>query len=170
MILSGPEIQKRIEAGQIVITPFSKENINPNSYNLTLDKKLLTYNNEVLDCRSPNPHTEIEIPEEGYVLQPGQLYLANTAEWTETYNLVPVLYGRSSLGRLGLFVHITAGFGDDGFKGKWTLELMVVKPLRIYAGMKICQIIYQGLEGENLPYAGKYQDSKDVKASEYYKD
>lgn len=170
MILTGPEIKKRIAAGEIQITPYNEANVNPNSVNLTLDNKLLVYQELILDANKPNKTREIIIPKEGFILQPNKLYLGSTVEFTESKNLVPIINGRSSIGRLGLFVHVTAGFGDTGFAGKWTLELMATQPIKIYPGMKICQIYYNTVEGEVEAYAGKYQGAQSVQASELYKD
>jgi len=116
MILSGCEIKARL-GSDIRIDPFNEEQLNPNSYNLRLHDELLVYEEIVLDMRRPNRYRRILIPPEGLVLQPGQMYLGRTIEYTETYNLVPMLEGRSSIGRLGMFVHVTAGFGDVGFCG-----------------------------------------------------
>jgi len=105
------------------------------------------------------------------LLETGKLYLGRTAEYTETQGLVPMLEGRSSVGRLGLFVHITAGFGDVGFKGFWTLEMFCVQPIRIYAGVQICQVFYHSIEGSYQTYSsGKYQNNKGVQPSLLFKD
>ena len=113
----------------------------------------------------------LEIPEEGLLLETGKLYLGRTVEYTETQGLVPMLEGRSSIGRLGLFVHITAGFGDVGFKGFWTLEMFCVQPIRIYAGVQICQIFYHSIEGSYQTYSsGKYQNNKGVQPSLLFRD
>ena len=120
MILSGEMIRERLEH-DIIIEPFCSDNLNPNSYNLTLHDELLIYEEVVLDMRKSNRVRRLSIPESGLVLNPNQLYLGRTVERTETHNLVPMIEGRSSIGRLGLFVHVTAGFGDVGFCGFWTL-------------------------------------------------
>jgi dCTP deaminase len=114
MILSGPEI-KRVLNKDIFIEPFVESRLNPNSYNLTLSPELMVYTDLPLDMKKPNPAQSIHMGPEGYLLEPGKLYLARTQEYTQTYNLVPMLEGRSSIGRLGLYVHVTAGFGDVGF-------------------------------------------------------
>lgn len=170
MILTGPEIQARLDS-DIKIEPFNADQLNPNSYNLRLHDKLLVYDNQELDMAKPNPATEITIPDEGLLLNPGKLYLGRTVERTETYNLVPMLEGRSSVGRLGLFVHVTAGFGDVGFKGFWTLEIFAVQPIRIYKGIEICQIFYHTIAGAQKSYeGGKYQNNSGIQASMLYKD
>lgn len=128
MILSANEIRQRISVGEIKIQDFDEARLGPNSYNLRLDEDLMVYKEAVLDPRQDNRTNIVHIPAEGMVLQPGQLYLASTMEYTETHGLVPMIVGRSSVGRLGLFVHVTAGFGDIGFSGRWTLELTPVRP------------------------------------------
>lgn len=113
-----------------------------------------------IDCKANNETREFEIPEEGFILQPGQLYIASTNEYTETHNAVPKLEGRSSIGRLGLFVHVTAGYGDVGFCGTWTLELVATVPLRIYPNMKICQISYHAITEKPLVSYDKKESAK----------
>src|SRR6056297_341828 len=170
MILSGKEIAARIGDG-IVIDPFDPQRINPNSYNLSLHDELVVYSDKLLDMKRDNPHHRMTIPGAGLVLQPNRLYLGRTVEFTETRDLVPMLEGRSSVGRLGLFVHVTAGFGDVGFRGFWTLEMFSVQPIRIYAGVQICQIYYHTLQGESESYAGgKYQDNRGIQPSLLYRD
>jgi dCTP deaminase len=165
MVLSGREIRRQL--GQnLVIDPFDESRLNPNSYNLTLHDELMTYEELVLDMRRPNRVRRLNIPAEGLVLQPNQLYLGRTAERTETHNFVPMIEGRSSIGRLGLFVHVTAGFGDVGFCGYWTLEMFAVQPVRIYAGVAICQIFYHDIHGDFTEYASdKYQHNTDIQPS-----
>ncbi|MCB0301868.1 MAG: dCTP deaminase, partial [Calditrichaeota bacterium] len=119
MILSGKDIHSRL-GKEIKIEPFSESQLNPNSYNLRLHNELLVYNETELDMRKKNEATLISIPEDGLLLETHKLYLGRTIEYTETDGLVPMLEGRSSVGRLGLFVHVTAGFGDVGFCGFWT--------------------------------------------------
>ncbi|MCL2396947.1 MAG: dCTP deaminase [Defluviitaleaceae bacterium] len=171
MILSGLEIAKKALAGEeIIIRPFDPAKVGPNSYDLHLADKLVVYEDEVLDMKQQAKTREITIPAEGIVLQPGRLYLGSTVEHTETLGYVPMLEGRSSMGRLGISIHVTAGFGDVGFKGFWTLEIHCLHPVRIYAGERICQIYYHKIEGEYVPYQGKYQGNTGVQASMKYKD
>jgi dCTP deaminase len=170
MILTGAEIRNNL-GSNIVIDPFDDSRLNPNSYNLTLHDELLTYEEVVLDMRQPNRFRRMRIPDEGLVLNPQQLYLGRTAERTETHNLVPMIEGRSSIGRLGLFVHVTAGFGDVGFCGYWTLEMFAVQPVRIYSGVQICQIFYHQVAGEVVEYASdKYQNNRDIQPSLLFKE
>ncbi len=170
MILSGKEILKHI-GKEIVIEPFDEKRINPNSYNLSLAGELLVYDAAVLDMKKPNSASRITIPEEGLQLQPGRLYLGRTNEYTRTDAFVPMLEGRSSIGRLGLFVHITAGFGDIGFSGYWTLEMYCVQPIIIYPDVEICQIYYHDVRGEFDTYrSGKYQHNTGIQPSLLYRD
>ncbi|RIK83128.1 MAG: dCTP deaminase [Planctomycetota bacterium] len=169
MILSGQEIAARL-GGDIVIEPFHSGALNPNSYNLTLHDELMVYEEVVLDMAKANRVRRMTIPPEGIVLSPNQLYLGRTAERTETRNLVPQIEGRSSVGRLGLFVHVTAGFGDVGFRGYWTLEMFAVQPVRIYAGVPICQIIYHEIAGKFDEYDSKYQNNRDIQPSLLFKE
>jgi dCTP deaminase len=170
MILSGHEIQKQL-GENIVIDPFDERNLNPNSYNLTLHHELMTYEEVVLDMRKANRVRRVEIPEDGLTLSPNQLYLGRTVERTETHNFVPMIEGRSSVGRLGLFVHVTAGFGDVGFCGYWTLEMFAVQPVRIYPGVPICQIFYHQLCGDITEYqSDKYQHNRDIQPSLLFKE
>lgn len=148
MILSDKQILQEIEKGNIVIKPFKIENLGSNSYDVHLGKWLATYDVEVLDAREHNPVKRFEIPDDGYVLQPNNLYLGVTEEYTETLAHVPFLEGKSSIGRLGINIHATAGKGDVGFCNHWTLEISCQMPVRIYKGMPIGQLIYFTLEGE----------------------
>ncbi len=170
MVLSGHEI--RAQLGQsIIIDPFDEARLNPNSYNLTLHNELMVYEEVVLDMRRANRVRRIPLPPEGLVLHPNLLYLGRTTERTETRNLVPMIEGRSSIGRLGLFVHVTAGFGDVGFCGYWTLEMFAVQPVRIYAGVAICQIFYHDIRGSFTEYASdKYQHNTDIQPSLLFKE
>ena len=170
MIISGLEIERRL-GGDIVIEPYDHKLLNPNSYNLRLSEELMVYTNPTLDMAKPNDFARMTIPAEGLLLGTGKLYLGRTQEFTATENLVPMIEGRSSVGRLGLFIHITAGFGDVGFKGFWTLEIFCVQPVRIYAGVEICQIFYHTLEGKYENYkSGKYQNNQGLQPSLLYKD
>jgi dCTP deaminase len=170
MILSGHEISRRL-GRDILIDPFDESRLNPNSYNLSLHDELLVYEEVVLDMRKSNRVERITIPEEGLVLAPNQLYLGRTAERTETHNLVPMIEGRRSVGRLGLFVHVTAGFGDVGFAGYWTLEMFAVQPVKIYPGVPICQIFFHQIVGEITEYASdKYQHNRDIQPSMLFRE
>ena len=168
MILSGREIERNL-GDKIVIDPYRSEQLNPNSYNLRLHEELRVYDTDPLDMKRENTSHRIRIPDDGLLLEPHRLYLGRTIEYTATDGFVPMLEGRSSIGRLGLFVHVTAGFGDVGFKGFWTLEVFCVQPIRIYAGVEIRQIFYHTIQGDYENYAGgKYQDNTGIQHSLLY--
>jgi dCTP deaminase len=170
MVYSGKEIEKRI-GREIVIDPYNPAQLNPNSYNLRLHDKLLYYTAPTLDMKRDNPTAELTIPPEGLQLEPGRLYLGRTMEYTETHNAVPMLEGRSSVGRLGLFIHVTAGFGDVGFCGYWTLEIFCVQPIVVYPDVEICQIYYHQISPDHTEYrSGKYQNNRDIQASMLWRD
>lgn len=156
MILTDKEILKEIEDGNILIEPFRIECLGSNSYDVHLGKYLSIYKNHVLDARAHNEINELIIPKEGLVINPGTLYLGVTEEYTETHKQVPFLEGKSSLGRLGIDIHATAGKGDVGFCNTWTLEISCVQPVRIYAGMPVGQLIYFTTKGSvKTPYDKK---------------
>lgn len=162
MILSDLRILEEIEKQTIKIQPYNREFLGSNSYDVHLGKYLATYKDDILDAKKHNEIDHFEIPEEGYVLQPGELYLGVTEEYTETHVHVPFLEGKSSTGRLGIDIHATAGKGDVGFCGNWTLEISCKIPVRIYKGMPIGQLIYFPVEGE---VEVKYNLKKDAKYS-----
>lgn len=201
MLLTGPEIARRVAAGELTIEPFDPARVNPNSYNLRLCDQILVYAKnkplhdwharreffrstgsvipsdemlppilEPLDMAVEEKTCPLQIVPKGLVLYPGVIYLGATMEFTDTPNLAPKIDGRSSAGRLGLCVHLTAGFGDRKFSGDWTLELTVVTPLRVYAGVAICQIAYTELVGEPQDYKGKYQGQRGPKPSGLWRD
>ena len=154
MILLG------IEKGEIVIDPFHADCLGTNSYDVHLGKYLAVYKDRVLDARRHNEIELFEIPEEGYVLNPGTLYLGVTEEYTETHAAVPFLEGKSSVGRLGIDIHATAGKGDVGFCNTWTLEISCTQPVRVYRGMPIGQLIYFEVEGEIVNYYNTKKNAK----------
>lgn len=148
MILSDKKILESIENGEIVIDPFRPDCLGTNSYDVHLGKYLAIYAEKELDARKHNRVEELEIGPDGILLQPGILYLGVTEEYTETHNSVPFLEGKSSVGRLGIDIHATAGKGDVGFCNTWTLEISCVQPVRVYAGMPIGQLIYFKVDGD----------------------
>ena len=226
-MLSGLEIKKQINLGNIVISEFDESRLNPNSYNIRLGNTLKVYKKAVassdevkgeifkrmepyreeaqnilskqsldekevennkkrieeltkiqeditnqvlreyaLDPKKENETIDITIPEEGYVLLPGTLYLGETVEYTETYGYVPKIDGRSTTGRLGIVIHLTAGFGDNGFKGKWTLEITATHPVIVYPNMEIGQLYFEELQGDSsMKYEGKYQNQQGVQGA-----
>jgi dCTP deaminase len=148
MILSDQSILEAIESRDIVIEPYDRECLGTNSYDVHLSPHLACYVDEVIDAKKHNQVEPFEIPPSGIVLNPGKTYLGSTLEYTETRRFVPFLEGKSSVGRLGIDIHATAGKGDVGFCNHWTLEISVSQPVRVYAGMPIGQLIYFAVEGD----------------------
>jgi dCTP deaminase len=208
VVLSGPEIVNCVARTRgfsasslpaplprIAIDPFDPDRAGPNSYDVSLAATLLVYRRDTrvyrdpggvaytdwfLDPKGDNPTDEIIIPPDGYVLRPGECYLGSTIERTSCAGLVPWVDGRSSIGRLFLAVHVTAGRGDDGFDevtpggSSWTLELVPHLPVRVYAGMRIAQITFMKLTGDRKPYGtahpGKYVGQSGPVASRMWED
>lgn len=180
--LTGKEILRQIELGHIEIDPFDKSRINPNSYNVRLAPELKVYKKNAssymtgekyvkLDCHEKNETESFIIPPSGFILYPNTLYLGRTVERTHTDKYVPMIDGRSSTGRLGMLIHATAGFGDVGFNGTWTLEIFVVHPLVIYPYDEIAQVSFDTLEGDaSYLYNGRYNNQIDVTESRFYQD
>ncbi|MEO6894105.1 MAG: dCTP deaminase [Ginsengibacter sp.] len=162
MILSDTRILEEIGKKTIIIKPYDREKLGTNSYDVHLGKNLAVYIDKILDAKKHNEIKHFEIPGEGFVLQPNELYLGVTDEYTETHAHVPFLEGKSSTGRLGIDIHATAGKGDVGFCGHWTLEISCKVPVKIYAGMPIGQLIYFPVEGE---VEISYNSKKDAKYS-----
>lgn len=160
MILSDSKILECINNKDIVIEPFDRNKLGSNSYDVCLSEFLAVYIDPELDAKKHNKIHHFRIPQKGYVLVPGELYLGATVEYTETHKHLPVLDGKSSVGRLGIDIHATAGIGDVGFCGYWTLELSVSKPVRVYPGMPIGQIIYHTVEGDVINPYDKKSDAK----------
>jgi deoxycytidine triphosphate deaminase len=170
MILTGRQIIQEYLDGHIVIDPFEPEQVNPNSYNFRLGPTFRVYTDFPLDPRWPNAYTDLEIPAEGFVLQPHRLYLGCTVEVLGSTRYVPTYAARSSVARLGLFINLSASLGDIGFIGQWTLQLYTVHPLRVYAGMKIGQMMWWQPKGEIVLYEGKYQGSVGPQSTQLFKD
>lgn len=158
MILFDRDILYAIEQQRIVIDPFDRLQLQSNSYDIRLGKTLTVYDQAVLDMKQDNPTEDIEIPDGGLILEPGKLYLGAPREWVDTRSpIIPHIEGRSSVARLGVSVHLSAGFGDVGFAGKWTLEITVVHPIRVYAGVRIAQVFFvRGFSTPLRTYSGKY--------------
>lgn len=156
MILTDYQIKEALEKKEIIIEPLDLNNLGANSYDVHLSPHLAVYHHKILDAKIHNTIEHFSIGTEGFVLEPGILYLGATEEYTETHHYVPFLEGKSSTGRLGIHIHATAGKGDIGFCNTWTLELSVVQPVRIYAGMPIAQLIYFKTDGRlQVPYHQK---------------
>jgi len=160
VILTDKKILEAIARKEIVIEPFRPECLGTNSYDVHLGKYLAVYRDRVLDAKKHNMIDMFEIGPEGFVLQPGTLYLGVTEEYTETHNSVPFLEGKSSIGRLGMDIHATAGKGDVGFSNSWTLEISVTQPVRVYGGMPVGQLIYFLIDGDIENYYHKKRNAK----------
>jgi dCTP deaminase len=160
MILSDTRILQEMQQGSIVISPFDAACLGSNSYDVHLGKWLAVYKEDVLDARMHNEIDYSEIPDDGFLLLPHRLYLGVTEEYTETHRHVPFLEGKSSVGRLGVDIHATAGKGDVGFCNTWTLEISVKQPVRVYHGMPIGQLIYFEISGD---VATAYKDKLSAK-------
>jgi dCTP deaminase len=170
MILTGEKIKQAVNDGEIRITPFAPACVNPNSYDLHLGSTLVRYTSGTLDPRSENSFEVLDIPESGFVLQAGELYLGHSVERVGSDHYVPVLHAKSGIARLGLFVHITADLIDIGSHGNLTFQLHPTLSLRVYPGMRIGQVSFWKPEGEVLLYSGKYQGSRGPMPSLSYKD
>jgi len=169
MILSDKSIKEKINTGEIAISPFSEDSLQPASYDLHLDSNIMYFNtdgNNIIDVKKPvdDLMVKTQISDSGFVIEPHQLVLANVIEITGVDSKhVGRLEGKSSLARIGLIIHATAGFLDPGNKLRLTLEMVNLSPLpiRIYAGMKIAQIAFEELDTPcEKPYGSKSLNSK----------
>lgn len=170
MILTGSEIARQVRLGRIEIDPFHENQINPNSYDFRLGHELLIYQDLELDARQPNKVDTVMIGESGFTLTPDRVYLGSTVERMGSDHYVPIIRGKSSLGRLGLFVNMTADLIDIGSHNNWTLQFHAVQPLVVYAGMRIGQVTFWTPEGEIKLYDGKYQGATGPRSSESFRD
>jgi dCTP deaminase len=170
MILTGPEIIRQHGLGKIRIDPFNVEQVNPNSYNFRLGGTVKVYKNNVLDPRVKQETIAVDIPDDGLLLDSERIYLAHTEEVMGSDHFVPIIHGRSSTARIGLFVHITADLIDIGSYNQWTLQLHAVQPVRIFRGMLIGQVTFWCVKGDISLYAGRYQGARGPRESESYRD
>ncbi len=165
-MLSGQEIIEAVERGDITIKPFNKEQVNPNSYNLTLGQELYVYSDGILDSKKKNKLNKITIPDDGYILSPNEIYLALSNEYTENQVYVPQMSGRSSIGRVGLMVHSNAGGGSIGFNGKWLFNITCLVPTKVYKDMQIGQLWFFPIIGDDsIRYEGEHHNQKKVKST-----
>jgi dCTP deaminase len=184
-VLSDRDIRAAIESGEVVIRPYDPVDLQPSSVDLHLDRRFRVFRNNrypYIDVRKPQPDlTELVTIEndEPFILHPGEFVLGQTLEWTELpVDLVARLEGKSSLGRLGLLIHSTAGYVDPGWKGNLTLELSNVAnlPIALYFGMKIGQISFFRMSSAvERPYGSKelgskYQGQSEPTASAFHRD
>lgn len=146
-MLTGHKIKREIEKGNIAISPYKPERIGPNSYDLAIGSKLKLITSKLVGPDLPTAYDNIDI-DEPYILQPGKLYLGSTQEITKTDKYVPCIDGRSSIARLGMVVHLSAGYGDVGFANHWTLEIMVAIPFEVRTGMILAQVYFFKRDGK----------------------
>lgn len=171
MILSGDEIKNQVRSGQITINPFLIENINPNSYNYRIGKEIIEIDEAIIDPKQSHSVRNIEMDEGGFLLKPNKLYLARTLEEIGSNKFVASLIGRSSIGRLGLFLQITADLGHLGTSHCWTLELHAVQPLKIYPFMKIGQVSFWEPDSSSLAgYDSGYTQYSLPQTSNFFKE
>jgi dCTP deaminase len=170
MILTGKEIIKQVQLGRIKIDPFNIEQVNPNSYNFRIGNTIKYYVDPVLDPKIKQEVRQISFDSRGYILCPGRIYLGHTLEVMGSDYYVPVIKGRSSTARLGLFIHVTADIIDIGSHNQWTLQLYAVQPVKIYPNMLIGQVTFWTVLGEIELYRGKYQGSMGPYESKIYED
>ncbi|MBI5102393.1 MAG: dCTP deaminase [Nitrospirae bacterium] len=170
MILTGQQIAKEYDLGRIDIRPFNQTHLSPNSYDFRLGPVIKRYKNYILDCKKDNPTIELPFPVSGLVLEPGWIYLGHTMEIMGSDYYVPIIRGRSSTARLGLFIHVTADIIDIGSHNQWTLQLHAVQPVRIYPDMLIGQVTFWRPEGSIELYSGKYQGSMGPWGSQIHRD
>ena len=170
MILTGNAIRDEHEKGRITLEPFIEKNVNPNSYNFRLDNVLKTYSEEVLDPKVPPKMETIIMGDEGYILEPYKLYLANTIEEIGSDFYAPTYNARSSVARLGVFINLSATLLDIGFKGQLTMQLYAVNRVKVYPGMNIGQVMFWKPKGKISLYEGKYQNSHGPQGTQIFKD
>ncbi|NLR90476.1 MULTISPECIES: dCTP deaminase [Flammeovirga] len=160
MVLSDSQILQEIESGNILIEPFDQESLGTNSYDVHLGRHLAMYKSDVLDAKMHNEIDTFEIPDEGFILHPGKIYLGVTKEYTETLAHVAFLEGLSSVGRLGISINANSRAGDVGFCNTWTLEISVAQPVKVYKNMPIGQLFYLKVDGDIQNF---YHFKKDAK-------
>ncbi|MCF8785252.1 dCTP deaminase [Rhodococcus ruber] len=170
MILSGHEIFRAVENGDIVVAPFNASQLGTNSYDFRLGPTLLQYREPSVDVRVNNPTNELTIGPEGIILRAGEFYLGHTLEVMGSNRYVPIIKGKSSIARLGLFIHATADLIDIGSINQWTLQLVPTIDVKLYPGMKIGQVTFWTVAGDIQLYQGKYAGSRGPVASRGYLD
>jgi len=170
VILTGEEIVAERERGRIVVDPFDPGQVNPNSYNFRLGRQCRVYSKYPLDPRVPNEDDEIELDDDGFLLEPGRLHLCCTMEILGSEYYAPTFAARSSVARLGLFINLSASLGDIGYIGQWTLQLFSIHPLWVYPGMEIGQMMWWRPQGEIVLYEGKYQSSQGPQTTLIHRD
>lgn len=170
MILTGNEIKERINNNDIFISNFNEKYLDTNSYDLCLGDELTFYEEEILDIYSENKIKTIKIPKEGFLLEQNSFVLGCSDSIIGSNKFVPIIHGKSTTARAGLFVHITADLIDIGFQGKVTFQLHNLLPIKLYPGMRIAQVSFWVPKGEITLYNGKYQGAESPLSSKSYMD
>jgi len=170
MILTGSAIELARSVETITIEPFDADLVNPNSYDFRLGRTILRYTGEEIDPRRDNPVETLEIPEDGFVIPRGTFFLGHTLEVMGSTLYAPIIRAKSSVARLGLFVHVTADLIDIGSINQFTLQLYATHTIRVFAGMRIGQVTFWKAQGDITLYDGKYQGSVGPVASQSYRD
>lgn len=170
MILTGTEIAAECAAGRISISPYDPQRVTTTSYDLTLGADIVRYLDPVLDSKIPPRHETITMPTEGLHLKAGDFVLGHSAEEVGSDHYAALIHARTSIARLGLFVHITSDLIHTGSYGHITFQLYATLPVTIRPGMGIGQITFWQPKGEISLYRGKYHGARGPRASEAYKD
>ncbi|MDF3982165.1 dCTP deaminase [Luteibacter sp. PPL554] len=170
MILTGNLIKSEVSENRIVIEPFNSERVTTNSYDLTLGGTLVAYEDEILDPKKKPVTREIVIPDDGYVMARGEFLLGCSNERVGSEHYVPIIHAKSSIARLGLFIHITSGLFDIGCICDATFHLYATMPVRLFKGMPIAQITFWKTLGTVALYDGKYQGDRGIVPSRIYRD
>lgn len=169
-MLNKDSLTKEISQKSIYVEN-SGENIQTDYIEVTLGDTIKVYDAPFLNTKSPTKTKTIKIPEEGLILKPNELYIGRTNEYTKTYGFVPLLASPEELDAIGMKIHVTAGFGDNGFEGTWTLEIVCANPTIVYPNMVIGRIYYYPLiGGASMEYRGKYFKQVEATASRLYKE
>jgi dCTP deaminase len=170
MILTGPTIRREVQSGRINISPFRLEHVTSNSYDLTLGPGFVRYTEEIIDPAKPNRYHTFHAGPEGIRLGQGDFLLGHSAEVLGSDHYVPIIHARSSVARLGLFVHVTADLIDIGSHGNVTFQLFSTLLIIFIPGMRRGQVSFWKPLGKVELYRGKYQGSRGPRPSEVYKD
>lgn len=165
MILTGNRIAAEVGDGEITIQPYSVENLEPNSYRVTLGRRFLDCTMESLDARSDPMMSASVLEDEGRVLEPGRFYLGETGEVLGSTRFAATLYATRSLASMGMWIHFSAPLGHTGAVIRWTLEIRVAHRIAVYPGMPIGKIAFWHPYGTVVPYVGRYLSSATVRQS-----
>jgi dCTP deaminase len=172
MILTRSAISAALATGDIVIEPFDEERLSPNAYDWRLGERIRMCDTD-LDAAASTPFTELVIPPEGMVLLPGRLYLGVTHERTHSERYAQMINGDHTVGGLGIWVHVSAPLGHVGHAIRWTLEIRVARPVRVYPRMTFGKIIFLATHGPLASYqhmGRKYTDTTDIDISRLYEE